>query len=170
MTLFLIIADEQTTWREFNCELGSLEAHVDFLSQLVASGNTLLSAYLLNEDGSQTTLPLAAFDGCLMSTTFLALQEEWTLLLSRPVLSLYVKEELSRIAQQRIDCCLATISVHQKMIGWLNQWLERNRKTSLSQHYEHRLASRQAQITTLQSRISLLTTRINYLEARSPFV
>src|SRR4051812_43300616 len=101
MILFLTALDQQISQREFSCQLTSIEAHFDFLNQLVLQGHTLLSAYII-EDSSRTDLPLAAFDGLPMSKDVQALEQDWKAILRKPPIpSLLDHQELIKLTQRR---------------------------------------------------------------------
>lgn len=82
--LFLTTIDPSNIKREFNCGFTSMEANFDFLSSIVAEGNTLVDAYIL-EGSSRMELPVAAFDGVPLSEVIRALQQEWEAVLSQPL-------------------------------------------------------------------------------------
>lgn len=173
MILFLTALDEKANWREFTCDLGSLENKFDFLSKIVARGTTLLTAYIL-DDNQRTDLPLAAFDGIPLSTGISALQEEWQAILSQPRWpSRLPDEELIRIAQQRIDYYQEVIATHQQMVGWLETWLQRTRNQNLEgavqlrllQCYESQIINRQTQLVKAHFQVALSTTRLTQLQA-----
>lgn len=54
-----------------------LEIQLEVLNSFVASGNILVSAYLVDDEGVRTDLPLGAFDGLPIVNNLRALTAEY---------------------------------------------------------------------------------------------
>ncbi|CAN5196636.1 hypothetical protein BH09BAC4_BH09BAC4_46060 [soil metagenome] len=171
MILFFSALDHQANHRDFSCGLSSLEANWDLLSNLVAQGNTLLTAYVI-EDDVRTNLPLAAFDGFPLSADVQALQTEWRTILSTPRSANSIhKEELIALTRQRVHHAERTVIAQERMIDYFGKWLERTQKRSISEpkrsqlvhQYEMQLAKHQVQLGRAHFYSSLVTDRLNQL-------
>jgi hypothetical protein len=171
--LFLSAFDPQANHREFSCLLPSLEDNCDFLSTLVQQGNTLLTAYLL-EEGVRTPLPLAAFDGLPLSPALQRLEHQWQLSLKGPssVGSVH-REELIGLTRRRLHLAESHVSQHQRMITCFGHWLERTQATSMPEllkaqlldRYQGQLSRHQAQLAKARVNLALITDRFHQLAA-----
>ncbi|HEX9959225.1 MAG TPA: hypothetical protein VGA96_18285 [Fibrella sp.] len=175
MILFLTTLDRQANQREFNCRLTSMEANFDFLSSIVAQGNTLLTAYLVDEN-SRMDLPVAAFDGLPLSVGIDALQQEWQAILSQPdPFTLAHREGIIQLTRQRIDQLQRAIKTHERMAGWYSQWLQRTQewttvpestRSRLIERYEAQLALHKFQLAKAHFQATLAVNRLNQLLKR----
>jgi hypothetical protein len=74
--------DSQGHVRECSWYIGNLEFGLDALSTLVAKGNILIEAELIDSEQQRTLLPIDAFDGTILSPFIQALEEEVQLILN----------------------------------------------------------------------------------------
>lgn len=81
MFLSFIAINEEGVVRNFSCQLSHLEAGFDFLSQLVAAGDTLLEVSIV-EQGSVIKLPPESFDGSPFLEAIQQLEHEWNSILN----------------------------------------------------------------------------------------
>jgi hypothetical protein len=114
MVLFLTAIDGHSQTREFSCQLPELELAFDLLSQIVARGDTLVLAYV-EEDDQITQLPLDAFDGTPFLDAIGKLEQEWLSVLSHAP-----------------ECGLPDYGSHQELIEWLQKRID---------HYEKQMAT-----------------------------
>ncbi len=99
MFLVLTAIDENNQLREFTCHLQKLEVGFDLLNDIVAKGQTLVKARLIDNEIS-TLLPLDAFDGTSFLTAIQELEKEWQSLLADPISSTH--DELIQWMQRRV--------------------------------------------------------------------
>ncbi|MGV3556944.1 hypothetical protein [Larkinella arboricola] len=59
-----------------------LEIHLDTLNSFVAFGKVLVAAYLIDDEGHCTDLPIEAFDGWPIADHVLNLQEQYQMVLT----------------------------------------------------------------------------------------
>ncbi|RZK37676.1 MAG: hypothetical protein EOO61_08690 [Hymenobacter sp.] len=171
MTLFLTALDQQANQREFDCQLNSLEDSFDFLSRIVARGDTLVSAYIL-EDSNRTVLPVAAFDGLPLSIGIQALQQEWQSILREPQRfnPIYL-EELIELLYRRLSICETSVAAHKRMVDHFTRSLEwaqtsvshESTRSYLIHKYEDQLWVYQTQLAKARFYANLCTSRLNYL-------
>ncbi len=76
--------DQNANFRECSWWLTTPEAAFDALSTIVAKGNQILSAELIDE-GQLTVLSVDAFDGDIFSAPIKELENEWKQILSTSV-------------------------------------------------------------------------------------
>lgn len=81
MLLFLSALDTSGQQRDFSLWFDNLELCLDSVNALSKAGNHLLRIEIIDED-SCLYLPVDAFDGTSFTKTLLALEQEWTQLLS----------------------------------------------------------------------------------------
>lgn len=167
MVLFLTAFDKETNWHEFSCGLKSIEANFDFLSGLVAQGNTLVSACIL-EGANRTDLPLAAFDGAPLAKGIEALQQEWETILSRQNQRPQARPEERLRNTQRVAYYEASIAVHLQMIHLFGQWLERTQacqsvpgRAKLISCYERQVDVHQVQMANDYRKVALAMNQLN---------
>ncbi|GAB3751507.1 hypothetical protein [Spirosoma pomorum] len=156
MVLVLKAIDQSQEFRIFSCNPRSIQAAFQVLSDLVATGNTLEQAYILDSN-SRTELPVAAFDG---QTSFLkelyALQHDWEAILAKSSLPSKVdKSELIALLKKRSQLYHDQIVAQQEMIDRLNSLLEQAytcfteepRRSRLINSYHNSLKIRQTRLT-----------------------
>ena len=171
IALFLTALDQQGHYREFSCLLSSLEANFDLLNRIIAQGDILLSAYVM-EDTTRTDLPVAAFDGLPASSGIRTLEREWQAILNSPVVprSLH-QQELLALTRRRMDQYDFNIAAHERMIAYFDKWLQNTKTTTppgptrsyLIQRYECQLAAHQLQLAEVRFRSNLVASRLNQL-------
>ncbi len=154
MVLFLTAFDKQADVREFCCQLNSMEATFDFLSSLVARGDTLLMAYMV-EDNKRIDLPLDAFDGSPFLEAMQYLQQEWQSILApaTDVDAVHYKDMLV-LLQKRIRQYETSISMHERMINQFSHWLRQMQNSPLTS------PGRELFIRTYQRMIDLHRTHL----------
>lgn len=79
--LFLKALDEDDQFREFICQVYELETALGTLSAIVAQGNKILEAYII-EEGQRTHLSTQAFDHQDLVYPIQQLQSEWQTILA----------------------------------------------------------------------------------------
>lgn len=84
MILILKATGRDGLFRDFTCQLDRLELALDVLSRLVAQGETLHEAYIIDRD-ARLTLPVDVFDGQPFEQPMLRLEKEWQLILNTPI-------------------------------------------------------------------------------------
>ena len=111
MLLCLTAIDEHQKERQFSCWLPELEVAFDFLNHIVAKGDVLVSAELIDQN-QPTRLPVEAFDGISFLPVLQQLKLEWnTVLAEPPRLSIgsdvdkirWFREQLARYEQRIIQ-------------------------------------------------------------------
>ncbi|WP_379846630.1 hypothetical protein [Larkinella bovis] len=82
--MFLYFSYLSSDGYTLNCSLHSesLEIHLDTLNSFVAFGYGLIEAYLIDEEGRRTDLPIEVFDGRPIGPHLRELQEQYQLVLS----------------------------------------------------------------------------------------
>ncbi|MVM37141.1 hypothetical protein GO730_04895 [Spirosoma sp. HMF3257] len=124
MTLFLKAITQDGQLRDFAFDFHELEKTFDFLSSIVSKGETLLEAYIIDEEGGHTPLPVAAFDGQPFSETILELQREWLLALQVSGSSL-ISDECRKLRLKRMNLLKASLVDSQRMLCSLDKLYKR---------------------------------------------
>ncbi|MVM35518.1 hypothetical protein GO755_36190 [Spirosoma sp. HMF4905] len=84
MIYFITTLDQQSNFRHFHFDHAELEAGFDVLNRIVAQGDVLVKAIVI--DGKSIIhLPVEAFDGQSCQSAINALEREWSKLLDRPI-------------------------------------------------------------------------------------
>jgi hypothetical protein len=169
MVLVLKAIDQGQEFRVFSCNPGSIQAAFQVLSDLVAMGNTLEQAYIL-ESNSRTELPVAAFDG---QTSFLrelyALQHDWEAILAKSSHSDAVNQSESiALLKKRSQLYHDQIVAQQEMIDRLSSLLEQAytcfteepRRSRLINSYQNSLEIRQLRLTKMLDMRSALLAKL----------
>jgi hypothetical protein len=89
MTLRLSAINPQQELRQFSCVITRIESGFELLTSIVAQGEMLLSAELIDEGNKPTPLPVEAFDGVSCLSTLKLLEYEWTAILAVPISSCF---------------------------------------------------------------------------------
>jgi hypothetical protein len=63
--------------RDFFCQLDQLKNAFELLSNVVAGGDSLLHAHILEDNGQRMPLPLEAFDGAPFIAPIQQLEQQW---------------------------------------------------------------------------------------------
>jgi hypothetical protein len=176
MMLFLTACDRQSNQREFSCSVESLEKGFKLLNYLVAGGNTLLTAYVLDKNG-RTELPVAAFDGIPIDIAFNTLQKEWEFVLATllPTTDTHYQDMLDLVRRQQANCAQQVTFLSQ-MINRYNSWMQRiqegcsveKRRTRLVNRYQTQLERHQSQLRVARFQSALLTKRLNQMMGYTP--
>ncbi|WP_461139981.1 hypothetical protein [Spirosoma pomorum] len=156
---------QQCQHQTHRANVATLEEGLDWLNALVATGQQLCSAYLVDQH-SNIRLPADAFDGQSMTGALQDLEQQWQALL--PVKAQPTKRALvgTRWAQSRIDLTQQQLQRYERKIdlidisiGRIEALLKRSHlgAVALSQHY-------QAVLTQLQlSKQRYQQQRVTYL-------
>ncbi len=124
MTLFLTAIDQQGQNRQFSCHLDKLENGLDFLSSLVAKGETLVKASII-DDGQTIDLPIAAFDGVPYSAFIGELETEWEVILKKPLLTSLAGREIAEHNQALLAQCETKIAQLELLITRIDELRQR---------------------------------------------
>jgi|GEM_PF-5861792 len=171
MMLILSALGENNQIKQFTCSLESVEDGFDFLSRIVAGGDTLLAAHLL-ENRKQVELPVTAFDGMPMSVAIRQLEHEWQAVLNAPAQTLAsIGKETVRLIQSQIRQYQITIAQHQQMINHYQTWLRRtessfgdvSRRNVLIRRYQVLIERHQIQLGKAQAGAQAVTNRLSAL-------
>ncbi len=139
MVLFLAALDKEAQLREFSCQLDKLEVAFDFLSTIVARGDTLLSAYILDNEG-RTDLPIDVFDGDPFLEAMQEMEKDWQSILSEPLQSDPSQNQyIIQFIQQRVRQYETRMTNEKLMIGRLEQLLLRSEENISSGQIRSRL-------------------------------
>lgn len=173
MVLFLASLDKEAQLREFSCQLDKLEVAFDFLSTIVAKGDTLLNAYIL-DNNERTDLPIDVFDGAPFLEAMQEIEKEWQSALSEPLQAdpshnRYIIE----FTQQRVRQYETRIANEELMIRRLEQLLLRSAeagssetmRSQLVQEYEAMIVRYEVQLTRTKSAHKIAVDRLNQLIA-----
>ena len=121
MLLFLTAIDAQQE-RRFSCLLDELDAIFEFLNQVVAKGDSLIEAHLMDDEqpardalppAYRMPLPTAAFDGVSCLPALRQIELEWTAILAEPLRSSLPSDTVDRRWYQE------TIRVYEQRITGL---------------------------------------------------
>ncbi|GAB4039093.1 hypothetical protein [Spirosoma gilvum] len=85
MMLHLKAINKQQELRQFSCMLPELESGFELLNHIVASGDILISADLIEEGNRPTVLPVEVFDGISFLPILKQLEQDWTTSLAAPL-------------------------------------------------------------------------------------
>ena len=119
MILILAAIDADFQFREFACPINQLEVGFDLLNDIVARGDALVSAYIVDEQKS-TSLPLEAFDGTHFLTAVQELQREWQSILNEPVQQVSrLSVSLSQWRHQRVKRYEARVAILKRTLDRL---------------------------------------------------
>lgn len=86
MTLSFTAIDRHNQFRDFSCQLASLEVALDVLSKITMQGSKILTAYIVDE-GKRIQLSSEAFDGVSFSEPIYQLEKQWQEILGEPIRS-----------------------------------------------------------------------------------
>ena len=176
--VFLTACDKQGNVNQFACGLDSVEAVFDFLDEVVSQGDTLLTAYMLDqlERNKRMDLPLEAFDGIPSSIAIKELQEEWQAILTDP--EPHEKgpahdEATIQLIRQRLRQYQMRIATSERMVNCFTKLLQRLQATSslgptrdgLMHQYKTILERSEKQLVKAQFRSNVVTHRLNLLLA-----
>ncbi|RZK44052.1 MAG: hypothetical protein EOO61_04535 [Hymenobacter sp.] len=173
VTLYMTALDADAHERVFTCTLTTLEYAFDFLNHVVARGNMLLSAFVVDESG-RTELPLAAFDGLPTTTTIQALIDEWTSILNKPISANSANQQvLIELTRRRLRSQQARQVWLREMIEHYSQWQQWSmddvrwsaRQRRVTHRYATQLARHQTQLADTRRVITALTNRLTHLAA-----
>lgn len=171
VTLYLKALTADAHERVFTCMLTTLESAFDFLNQIVAQGNILLSAFVVDESG-RTKLPLAAFDGLPTTTAIQVLIDEWTSVLNQPIsVNSANHQVLIELTRRRLRNQQARQVWLREMIEHYNQWQQwvvddvrwSARQRRVTYRYATQLALHQTQLADTRRAITALTSRLTHL-------
>ena len=159
MVLFLAALDKEAQLREFSCQLDKLEVAFDFLSTIVARGDTLLSAYIL-DNNERTDLPIDVFDGAPFLEAMQDMEKDWQALLSAPPQpEQSPNQHIIQFIQQRVRQYETRIANEKLMISRLEQLLLRSNEGFSSGHIRSRLI-REYEAMISRCQIQLIKTKV----------
>ena len=169
--IFLTSADKTRKVRQFTCGLESVEAVFDFLNEIVAMGDTLVSAYILDQlDHHKCThLPLEAFDGTPASTTIKSLEAEWRHILEKAQQPASPHQlAMIPLLQRRNQQYKVNIANSERMINHLTGLLYRTQSGNsagatqdrLIQQYESSLKQYEEQLAKIYARSESVSRRL----------
>ncbi len=124
MILFLTTVDQQGQNRRFSCHIDKLEEGLDFLSNLVAVGETLVKASVM-DDSRAIDLPVAAFDGMPYSPFIGELEAEWKAILNKPLLTSLATQEVAEHNQVLLAQCEMRIVRLELLITQIDELRQR---------------------------------------------
>lgn len=102
MILFFTTLAKEAIIKTFSCHQDNLESAFDLLSQIVAQGDLIISAQIIDEN-SITELPPEAFDGESFTEAISKLEKQWQQLLNKPILLSPQKYALIDLTRRRIN-------------------------------------------------------------------
>lgn len=129
--LHLTAVDQQSTVHEFSCNVDRLELGFDILTKIVAKGDKLVWARLV-DDGDSTALPIDAFDGGSVLEPIRALEYEWKSILaqSSPAVKNH-RTDLLTLTTQRLVACEDKIVQNSLLLSSIESLLVESRKSDL---------------------------------------
>lgn len=171
MLFCLTVLDKQGQVREFRIVLHELETGLDFVSQLVAKGETVLNVWL--QEGHKTTdLPLHIFDGVPFRAAMLALYQAGQALVKKPAqLGSQPQQDLIELTRKRLQLCESHIALQHGLIDRLIILQERaerqiqvvSTRLALIRHYQQQIDSYTRQISHNQLSQQQIGQRLNRL-------
>lgn len=145
MLFHITVIDKQGQERHFSFQMGGLEEGLDFLSGLVARGETLLKVSL-SDNGKETDLPIRVFDGLRFSEFINELELEWKAILEAPSYDLWSSQDMIECNQVLLNRCEMRIVHLELLITQIEKLHQRasihkNVDVSLSEKYQSILTS-----------------------------
>ena len=171
MVLFLKAIDTKDQYREFNCQFDQLEMAFEFLSRLVAEGETLIDAYIVDKEKRQS-LSLEAFDGMSFLPVMNELEKEWQSALNRPTAVPPVGDQsLIELTQRRVQLYEKRVGIYENMITSLTELLHHtedrcfseSRKEHLIRQYEAMIYRNQLELIQAQVCLKYVVQRLEQL-------
>lgn len=171
MVFCLTVLDKQAHFREFMFMPAQLEAGLDFVSNLVAQGETVIKV-LFDEDHKLIELPLSIFDGDPFLAPIQKLEQEWQVLLNQPVRpNLTADQELIELTQKRLYLCESALANQLRMIDRFEALLQRAEakssfpaaRSTLMGHYKHQISLYTQQATQSKHRQLEIRKRLKVL-------
>jgi hypothetical protein len=167
MVLYLSAIDKKGETRNFSCQLSEFEAAFNILNSIVANGDTLLSANILDADNS-TALPLEAFDGVPFLDVFRDLESEWKSALGASELqfSPINRQEMVNWTRQRVNWYESRITSLELTISRVGLLLDRTKEaqTRLVDHYKSLINSYNRMLLKTRFMHKLALDRLSRLE------
>lgn len=124
MILFFTALSKEATIKTFSCHQNKLEAAFDLLSQIVAQGDSIISAQIIDEDNI-TELPPQAFDGEPFTEPINKLEKHWRQILNQPILLSPQNHALIDLTHRRISNQNSRIADIDLTINRLDELLKR---------------------------------------------
>ncbi|WP_157816186.1 hypothetical protein [Spirosoma pollinicola] len=167
--LLLTTVDTQHQLREFRCQIDQLEVGFDLLSGIVAQGEKLLSARIIDE-GQSLKLPLEAFDGTPFLKAIQELESEWQAILSEfPPATLSNRSERKQWISQQVRRYEVKMITLQLTLDRLKEIRQRARdmapaasgSSSVITHYSALIDRYEGQLIKAQLLYELALKRMN---------
>lgn len=157
MILFMRAIDRQAQHRDFTCQFDQLEMVFEFLSSIVAEGDTLLDAYVVDKN-EKKQLPIQAFDGAPFLMAMTGLEQEWKAILKPEDTPSPINYELIHLTEWRVRLSENRLAIHTDTIDQLKELLERTqqillpggRKDYLINRYQALIHSKQLELIQAQ--------------------
>lgn len=170
MLLYLSALSTLGEERTFRIQIDEIEMAFDLLSCVVAKGDTLIEAHLL-EQGKQTPLPVEVFDGQPFSGPLQNLELQWQLILNSLKATPSIYSDLIDWALHRIGEYEKLINNQVALINRFKILQERTQKQIFSElnrswfigHYEAYIDHYQNKITYLEKQNRHMSLRLNQL-------
>lgn len=149
MILSFTAIDKNAQLRDFSCQFTELENALDVLSSIASQGDTLLAAYVTDEE-SRLELPVEVFDGQQFSASFKQLEEQWQAILNEPIQSKKANDTwYVNLMQQRIKLYEQKIDSLSQLITELQQFRQQAEERIYNERLQTRLINRYNSMLTL---------------------
>lgn len=154
--LHLTAVDQQSNIREFSCDIDQLELGFDVLNQIVAHGDRLIWARLIDKLDI-IALPIEAFDGDSVLEPIRALEREWKSILTQPSPSIKKhRTGLLELTNQRLVACEHKIVQSGLLLRSMESLLVESQKFDLPPARKQVLESRhQRTVDFFQSQLDM---------------